>query len=87
MTIAQKLAREFDLIPRTRDGFCFSVILDGFLARCEYFADSVECPYGTDSYDATRLYRFSDGSALWVSNPAQAAYAAFVDMLKEGGGR
>lgn len=87
MTIAQKLAREFGLIPRTREGFCFSVILDGFLERCEYFADSVEHPYGSDSYDATRLYRFPDGSGLWESNPNQASYAAFVDMLKEGGGR
>lgn len=87
MNFAQKLAREFDLIPRTRDGFCFSVILDGFLERCEFFADSVEYPYGTDSYDAIRLYRFPDGSGLWVSNPNQALHAAFVDMLKEGGGR
>lgn len=82
MTVAQKLAREFNLIPRNDRNFCNGWILDGFIERCEYFADRVEFPYGTNSYDATRLYHFPDGSALWVSNPSQAAYAAFVDIAK-----
>lgn len=44
-------------------------------------AVAVEYPMGTDSYDATEVWRFKDGSALWVNNPRQAAFRLGISEI------
>ncbi|WP_289168952.1 hypothetical protein [uncultured Parasutterella sp.] len=62
---------------------------DGFLAIPELFIEawrdlavSVEYPLGTDSIDATELWRFEDGSAVLVDNPRQRCYTLRVMEAK-----
>ena len=78
MLKSEKFIREFRLIERDERDFCDPYLLDGFIARLEHEAIEDEYPYGTDSYDSTKKYIFSDGSDLTVENPRQAVFAAHV---------
>lgn len=79
-TIAKCFERMFERIPYAKGGYGRAIdwdSLSAFLQRVEGEAVSVEksCP---ESYDSSVRYTFTDGSTLFVANPRQAEYAAFV---------
>ena len=76
-TLAQQLAQQFELIPENERGFKDYDLLEGFRARCHYFAEKVveACP---ESYDSGIFFLFHDGSKLYLANPRQEAYGAFI---------
>lgn len=84
--LVNKFIREFNMIREEPDaeridryrGYRDFELLAGYRARLQHAADSVTYPLGTDSYDPTERYTFSDGSSLTLANPRQSAYAAFV---------
>lgn len=46
-------------------------------------AVSVEYPYGTDSFDATEVWRFEDSSAVYIGNPRQTVFCLICQLLKD----
>lgn len=80
LTISQKLIKRFGLIDHAQDSRCNPILLDGFIATCEHLStDSFET--NRKSFDSPRCYKFEDGSALYLGNPCQVLYGAYVSEM------
>lgn len=78
MTIAEKVYREFYVLPRDERGFYgegwYALIKK---ARNEAIREEEESP---ESYDSTIILTFEDGSTLRVDNPRQACYSGSISL-------
>lgn len=79
-TLAQNFVCIIDQFDCDDDGFI--VVPELFIEAWRGRTSSVEYPLGTDSIDATELWRFEDGSAVLVDNPRQRCYTLHVMEAK-----
>ena len=79
-TIAEKLEKDFNSLPRLENGDVGG--MRKFRQKCWKKGDFYEdCP---ESFDSSRIYIFLDGSRGYLGNPCQEAFTAFFYAMKAG---